>query len=278
MGKLNRQRFKKFWSSGKNVSGNKEVSAYLGKAWNTLKEAFHGEADELKNEDLMPYEITADKIKDAHVRIFPGYTYDPTRKRKLLLEGKIAKTSPKICKKKKEDKTVKIPEIVDFLIPSIEKIKYEVEGSSLLHDVNHPTTQTTLDFNKFETNKFETIALLEPHQNLKTFHQPVVHTQSATLNNVEKMNDLPIDLQPTCFGDYHDMWLHMTTMLQHLPKPEAEKIFEKYNAPFSHFSSSQGFTTMPVDKRIPPFLYGSPPDAFENSEIEISNDFKYVII
>ena len=53
--KLNRQRFKKFWSSGKNVSGNKEVSAYLGKAWNTLKEAFHGEADELKNEYLMPY-------------------------------------------------------------------------------------------------------------------------------------------------------------------------------------------------------------------------------
>ena len=70
----------------------------------------------------------------------------------------------------------------------------------------------------------------------------------------------------------------MTTMLQHLPKPEAEKIFEKYNAPFRHFSSSHGFTTIPIDKRIPPIVYGSPPDAFENSEIEISDDFKYVII
>ena len=52
--KLNRQRFQRFWSSGKKIIGNKEISAHLGKAWNILKETFH-DVEELQKEYLMIY-------------------------------------------------------------------------------------------------------------------------------------------------------------------------------------------------------------------------------
>ena len=134
------------------------------------------------------HEITAEKIKDAHVRIFPEYTYDPTRKRKLL-EGKV-KISPKICKRKKEDLAVEIADSVNFLIPRIEEIKYEIEGSSLLNDLNSPATQTQ------EFDNFASVYKLEP---CPSIHHPAVgyeYAQNSPLNNVKNIHELPIDPQP----------------------------------------------------------------------------------